>query len=154
MFKKIKDITRNTLSVPVVEYHFYDIAIYHIYLQQNWGKLNEGRPMLCQLWIPVPPVTPNKHLPMVTSGIRAELIWNFLLHRAFVFDGRRNLYLILTDDSHAPGVCVISELGDCYWMPFNFRNQKTFKNKGSLSSRVHSFPGAINGVLVTVQKMI
>lgn len=91
---------------------------------------------------------------MVTSGIRAELIWNFLLHRAFVFDGRRNLYLILTDDSHAPGACVISELSDCYWMPFNFRNQKTFKNKGSLSSRVHSLPGAINGVLVTVQKMI
>ena len=39
-------------------------------------------------------------------------------------------------------------------MSFNFRNQKTFKNKGSLCSRVHSLSRAINSVFVTVQKMI
>lgn len=32
-------------------------------------------------------------------------------------------------DSRAPGTYVISELSDCCWMPFNFRNQKSFKNK-------------------------
>ena len=32
--------------MPVVEYHFCDTVIYHIYLQQNWGNPNgNGSPL-------------------------------------------------------------------------------------------------------------
>lgn len=66
--------------------HLYDIVTYHMYLQQNWGKLNEKRPMLCQSLnspFPLSPVSSKwqthsghlrNHLQMVTNGIRTEFM--------------------------------------------------------------------------------
>lgn len=46
---KIKGTIQSTLLIPITESHLCDIS--HIYPQQHWGRLNEGRSILVSLWI-------------------------------------------------------------------------------------------------------
>lgn len=122
-------LLKNQIQHRIHWCHSYDIVTYHIYPQQNWGKLNEKRPMLCQSLncpFPLSPVSSKwqthsghlrKHLQMVTNGISTEFMENFSPRRAFLLDGRGNRYFTLAVDSRAPGTCVISELAQ--WLLLN-----------------------------------